>query len=221
MSTTWTLARERICDKALEKCNRLGIGRTVSNDDRNLCLEALDSVLKNLLWHGYEWPKTISTSLPLAFTAGLQTKTLPSNFYTGAYVTYVIVGSSPPQEVEIELVSTEQWRSIIAKTTQAYYPDRAYIDNFHVLSIYPVPNQALQVNIYYNAVINDSAAYSPTDLDSPWMLGLIYGVAAEIGDEFGVDPKKVARFEAKWAYQMDLGLRNETSPGPDRVTVDD
>jgi hypothetical protein len=60
LTTSWTLTRERICDKALEKCQRLGVGRTVSADDRALCLEALDGILKNLHWYGYSWPKTVS-----------------------------------------------------------------------------------------------------------------------------------------------------------------
>ena len=218
MSTSWTLTRERICDKALEKCNRLGIGRTVNADDRNLCLEALDAILKNLLWYGYSWPKTVSGSVPLLFTAGLQTKALPSDYYSGAQLSYVDLSGN---EVPLKLYSSEQWKSIVLKTTQAQYPYGGYIDNFNTLWLYAIPNAALTINLYYQKVTNDTVAASTVDLDSPWMLGLAYGVAAEVGDEFGVDPARLQRFEQKWAQQRSLGLMNETSPGPDRITVSD
>lgn len=214
----WSLTRERICDKALEKCNRLGIGRTANADDRNLCLEALDSVLKNLLWHGLAWPKTVTAFSALAFTSGLTFKAMPTDYYGGATIKYV---DSYGNEIPLAQYSTEQWRAITLKSTQAAYPYGAYIDNFNVLWLYPVPNAALTINCYYNKVILDSVAASSVDLDSPWILGLVYGVAAEVGDEFGLDPARLARFETKWAQQRALGIMNEAAPGPDRITVRD
>lgn len=216
MSVTWSLTRERICDKALEKCKRLGVGRTVSGDDRALCLEALDGILKNLHWYGYSWPKTQSGSQ--ALTINSQTTTLPTDFYTGAMLTYTDASGN---EIGLPFVTPEQWKSIVLKTTTATYPDRAHIDNFNVLWVYPVPTAALAAKLYYQKVISDSVASTKPDVDSPWLLGLAYGVAAEVGDEFGVDEKKLARFEAKWREQRALGIMNESPPGPDRIEVSD
>lgn len=214
----WSLTRERICDKALEKCGRLGVGESVASEDRNLCLEALDSILKNLLWRGYSWPKTLSSHTTLAFTTGLTFKALPQDFYTGAQIAYVDASGN---EIPIPLVTTSEWNSIVLKSQQAQYPDRGYIDNFNVLWLWPVVNAALTINLYYQKVILDSVAQSSIDMDSPWMLGIVYGVAAEIGDEFGVSEKKLARFETKWREQMALGIMNEAPTGLDRITVSD
>lgn len=218
-TVNWKLTRERICDKALEKCQRLGIGRTVSNDDRNLCLEALDGLLKNLLWHGYSWPKTASGFSTLALTTGLASIALPQDFYGNARLNYVDASGNevplPPP------ITPEEWRAIPIKTTQASYPQKVYIDNFNVLFPWPITNQAVTLNLYYEKVILNTVASSAVDLDSPWMLGLAYGVAAEIGDEFGVSTEKLARFEAKWREQRALGIMNEAPPGPDRMTVSD
>lgn len=218
MTISWSLTRERIADKALEKCQRTGIGRTVSADDRALCLEALDGLLKNLLWYGYSWPKTASGYTTLAFLSGAQTSALPSDYYTGAMLSYL---DASGQEVNLPLVTQEQWKSITSKLTQATYPDRAFIDRFNVLWLYPVPSAGLSVRLYYQAVISDTAAGTAPDLDSPWYLGLAYGVAAEVGDEFGVSEQKIQRFEAKWREQRGLGIRNECPPGPDRIEVSD
>lgn len=219
MSVNFTLTRERIADKALEKCNRLGIGRPASASDRSLCLEALDAILKNLLWYGYSWPKTISDHTTLSLTSNLVSIALPNDYYTGGRLNYVDASGN---EVPLPLpITAEEWRLIPSKTTQAAYPIKVYIDNFNVLWPFPRTNQTVVLNLYYQKVINDSSAGLSTDLDSPWLLGLAYGVAAEIGDEFGVDEKKLAKFEIKWREQRTLGIMNEAPPGPDRMTVSD
>lgn len=215
----WSLTRERICDKALEKCQRLGIGRTVSGDDRALCLEALDSILKNLLWRGYSWPKTATGSSSLVLTSGLASIAMPTDYYSGAHINYVDASGN---EVPLPLPTTrEEYASIPLKTTQASYPQQVYIDNFNILFPYPLTNQSVTLKVYYQKVIDDSVAQSSLSLDSPWILGLVYGVAAEVGDEFGVTVEKLARFEAKWERQLNFGIMNEAPPGPDRITVSD
>ena len=218
MSVTWSLTRERIADKALEKCLRLGIGETTNADDRALCLEALDGLLKNLLWHGLSWPKTISSFYPVAFLAAQQSNALPTDFYTGAQLFYV---NSSAQEIPLPIDTAQQWDSIPLKSNTAVYPTEAYIDNFNKLWIYPIPTASLTINLYYQQVISDSVAASAVDLDSPWYLALSYGVAAEVGDEFGVSAARIARFEAKWREGRDLGIMNERPPAPDRMTVSD
>lgn len=215
----WTLTRERICDKALEKCQRLGIARTASADDRSLCLEALDGLLKNLLWHGYAWPKRATGSSALVLTTGLASIALPQDYYSGARLNYVDASGN---EVWLpDPITAEEYRLIPNKAATASYPIKVYIDNFNVLRPWPVTTQSVTLNLYYEKVILDTVANSSLDLDSPWILGIVYGVAAEIGDEFGVDEKKMARFEAKWREQRTLGVMNEAPPGPDRMSVSD
>jgi hypothetical protein len=219
VTANWTLTRERICDKALEKCGRAGVVRASNPSDRMLCLEALDGLLKNLLWFGYSWPKTTSGSSPLVLTNNLASIALPTDYYTGGRLNYVDASGN---EVPLPLpITAEEWRLIPLKTTQAAYPIKVYIDNFNVLFPYPRTNQSVTLNLYYQKVIDNTVAASSVNLDSPWLLGLVYGVAADIGDEFGVKDTKLARFEAKWREQRNLGIMNEGPPGPDRISVSD
>lgn len=219
MAVNWTLTRERIADKALEKCGRAGIIRASNAADRALCLEALEGILKNLLWFGYSWPKTLSDKTTLTLTSNLASIALPTDYYTGGRLNYVDASGN---EVPLPLpITAEEWRLIPLKTTQASYPIKVYIDNFNVLWPYPRTNQSVVLNLYYQKVVDNTVAASSTNLDSPWLLGLVYGVAAEIGDEFGVKADKIARFEAKWAYHRNLGIMNEGPPGPDRMSVSD
>jgi|SRR6266853_1011094 len=220
MTVSWTLTRERLADKALEKCQRRGVGDAPNADDRSLCLEALDAILKNLLWRGFSWPKTVSGSTPLTFLAGAQTQQLPADFYTGALIKYVDPsGNEVPPFFGQQ--SAEQWDAIVLKTTQAQFPDRFYIDNFNVLWLYPIPNATLVLRLYYQKVISDSVGGASPDLDSPWYLGLVYGIAAEVGHEFGVSTQRISMFGTYWEAQLNLGIRNEGPPQVDRMTVSD
>jgi hypothetical protein len=59
------------------------------SSDRSLCLEALDGLLKQLLWYGYSWPKTLSAFTTLSLTSNLASIALPTDYYTGGRVNYV------------------------------------------------------------------------------------------------------------------------------------
>lgn len=213
----WTLTRERLCDKALEKCGALGVGETASPEDRNLCLEALDSVLKNMMWHGYTWPKTKSTVYPLSFTSGLTNIALPQDFYQVVRVKYVDQNGN---EVAMNPMTADQYDDLVYKAQQGGFPFQYYIDNFNKMWIWPVPNQNVTVNLYYQQVILDTTPGAAPDLDSSWMLAIPYGIACEIADEFGVDERKIQRFEAKWAMQLKLGIQNEAPNPPNQMQVD-
>lgn len=217
----WTYTREQVCTRALQKIREIGEGETPSDAQMTLCLNTLDAILKNLPWHGYAWPKRIPASTSLSITANVQTKVLPADFYGEEFLSYIVAGSSPAQEIFLDACSPEQWKSIPEKTNTAAYPDRYFIDNFNTLYLYPIPNQAITLQLYYQQVIQDTIANTATQLDSPWMLGLVYGIASEIGDEFNVPLQTLQRFEAKWLQQRELGIQNESFPGPDRIQVDD
>jgi hypothetical protein len=216
MSVTWSLIREQIVERALQKCGVLAVGESATADDQTLCLQALDSILKNLVWQGYNWPSTVAGSTTISITT--QTTNLPADFYSANGLSYMDTGS---QEHEIPILPFDQWRDIPKKTDTATYPRFAYIDNFNTLYIYPVPTAAVSARLYYQKVIDDTTQAAQTALESPWMMGLVYGVAAEVADEFEVPQKKIQRFEAKWREQLALGVSNNAPPSHAYVSVCD
>lgn len=217
-AVNWTLTRERICDKALEKLGILAAGEAAKADDRSLCIEALEGILKNLLWRGYAWPKTISSKANLTLVAATANTALPADFYDVLRINYLDAGSN---EIPLPLIDNATYTALVKKTEAANYPLMGYIDNFNVLWTYPVQSANVTAYLYYQQVINDTVAASSVDLDSPWLMGLPFGVAAHVGDEFGVPEKKLLRFAAIWEQQLQLGIMNESAPGPACVSVDD
>lgn len=218
MSVTWTLTRERIADKALEKCQALASGGTPDAADRALALEALDSILKELPWHGYSWPKTVSGQAALTFTAATQTVSLPADYYGNAIITYL---DASLNEIGLPLVALLEWNRIVRKTDTAAYPIYGFLDNFNVLWLWPIQTANVTAKISYQKVIDDTAASTSPNLSSAWIRGLVTGVAAEIGDEFSVQAQKIDRWDKKWAYLRNLGIQNQSYPEVDRVTVCD
>jgi len=215
----WTLLRERIADKGLEKAGRLGVGQPVAAEDRNLCLEALDSILKNLPVHGYKWPKTISGSYAAVFPINTNSATLPQDFYNLISMNYVDASGN---ERFIFPATTREWNDTTNKGSNGGDPFRAYIDNFNVLHIWPEPTDTpVTINVYYQQVILDSQPNSQVDLDAPWMLALPYGIAAEVGEEFELSDAKIKRLTAKWTYERNMLIQHEGPNSVNQVSVDD
>lgn len=217
MSTTWTLTRERICDKAMEKCGALGVGETPSAADRSLCLEALDGILKQLAWYGYSWPKITQAQTSITFTANVGTVTLPTDYYDATMVNYVDASGN---EKPVTLITLRDWNDLTNKTQTGTYPLKGFIDNGDVLNIWPVPTANVSGKLWYQRIIDDSVASSSVNLDSPWLLGLVYGVAEEIGHEFGVNPARIQFFGQKWVTFRQIAVQNTSSPRPACISVD-
>lgn len=218
VSVDWTRTREQLAIRALRKIRQLGTREQPDPEELADALDDLDALLKNLQWRGIDFPKRASGSQALSYLTPNASLALPFDFYGDEMVTYT---NSANQEIGLYKVSPEDWKSILVKPTTADYPDRYYIDNFNKLWPYPVPNQNLTFNLYYQKVIQDTISQTPVDLDSPWMLGLVYGLCSEIAEDYNVGLDWLQRYESKWNFQLDLGIKNEAPPGPDRIQVSD
>lgn len=218
MSTSWTLTRERIADKALEKCNVLGVGRVANEEDRSLAMEAMDGILKELPTHGVEWPKVIDSQANIALLADTSPTALPTDYYGGLVVN--VVGADG-NESELELVSLSEWNAIPDKDYASGYPSKGYIDQQNNLHTWPVQNQAVTLKAYYTKVADDTVDGQAPDITQPFILGFVYGIAAEIGDEFGVKSEKIMRFEAKWNAAL-MRMKRTTAKHADfKLEVDE
>lgn len=217
-SADWALKREQLADKGLQKTGRLGAGETAAPEDRQLAIDALEAILKNLSVHGYSWPKTLSAGATITFTTGLASKALPTDFLNFIALNFVDSGGN---EVPVTMMTTAQWDGIVTKTQTAAYPLQAYIDNFNVLWLWPVPSAPVTLKLYYQQIVLDTVAQANIDLDAQWMLAIPYGIAAEIADEFELSDRKIARLEQKWAYNRDLCIKSQAPRLPTQMQVDD
>jgi len=218
MSTTWNLTRLQIATKALQKVGTLARTETADTDDLVVVYDALDALLKALPIFGYAWPRLAAGQTALPLVAATQQTTLPADYYGGALISYLDASGN---EKPLRLVPLVEWNNIVRKTDTAAYPLLGYLDNFNVLRTWPIQTATLAGKLVYQKVIDDGVTASPTGLAQIWLQGLIYGLAAEIGDEFGATEAQIKRWGEKWASHRTLCIMNQSYPQADSVTVRD
>ncbi len=219
MATSWNLTRLQIATKVLQKLGTLARGETPDPDDSELVYDQLDMLLKELPIHGYSWPKTVSGQATLLLLAATQATALPADYFPGtAMVSYL---DSSSNEVPLDLVTLEQWNKIPRKSEPGDYPRFGYIDNFNVLHTYPVQTAQRTAKLVYQQIADDTTAVGGVDLSQIWLKGLIYGLAAALGDEFGASSDQIIRWEVKWIEARDLCIARDTFPAPPCMSVDD
>lgn len=219
MSTTWNLTRLQIATKVLQKVGTLARGETPDEDDLEIVYDALDALLKELPIYGFAWPRLASGQTALPLVVATQATNLPADYYPGsAIVSYLDAAGN---EVPLRLVTLAEWNSLSRKTDTAPYPDLGYIDNFNVLRTWPVQTATLAGKLVYQQVISDAVTGQVTGLNQIWLKGLVYGVAENIGDEFGATEAQLLRWAKKWIEARSLCIANQSFPGPACISVDD
>lgn len=219
MSTTWNLTRLQIATKALQKLGTLARGETPDPDDLQLVYDGLDALLKELPIYGYSWPRLASGQTALPLVAATQATNLPADYYPGsAIVSYLDAAGN---EQPLRLVTLAEWNALERKTDTAPYPELGYIDNFNVLRTWPVQTVTRAGKLVYQRVISDTVTAATTDLSQIWMKGLVFGVAENVGDEFGATADQMQRWGMKWMEARTLCIMNQTFPGPACISVDD
>lgn len=214
----FSLTREKIAKKALQKLGVLDAVEAPDAADQKHAIDALDMLLKELPWHGYHWPKIVSGQASLTFTAATQTVNLPADYVNNAMITYVDASGN---EVPLELLTLDKWNAIIRKTDAAEYPTHGFIDNFDVLWLWPVQTANVAGLLVYQQAIDDTTNNTTPDMAVDASRTMIYGIASEIGPDFGTDPVLQNLIDGRWDTLKALLISNQRFPEFDSVTVDD
>lgn len=218
MTTTWNLTREQIAKAALRKVGNIARGETPSQDDLNIAYEALDGILKELPLYGYSWPQIATAPAALTLLANVPTVSLPSDYYGNPIVTYLDASGN---EISLSLLSLSEWNEIIRKTDASAYPQFGYIGPDNVLHVWPVQTTNVSARLMYQKILSDTSPNVVSGIDQTMVQGLIYGVSAEIGDEFNATAEQISRWTAIWIGRRSLGIMARTYASPGRITVDD
>lgn len=219
MAVAWTQTRENLADAALRKCGVLGAEQTPASADRQLALDALDGLLKSLPLYGLVWPEMVQTTSAISYTAGTAQMPMPADWFGGAFSANLI-DPVTGKESPLAIGDLTWYDGLADKSTQAARIQVVFADQNRVLRVYPVPNVTQGLKLWYQSVTEDSVA-ATAPLRAEWMLGLIYGIAANIGDEFGVAPASMQRFELKWLEARSRALISMSAHLPVIVTVAD
>ncbi len=177
MTTSWTLPVSSIIRDALELIGVVADGETVSANDQALCLTALQNILKELPLHGLSWNKITAPPAALAWSSLTPSVVnMPSGYFGSPAISY----TANSVDVDLEIITKEQYDAIQQPAYVALYPQKIYISPANVGYLWPVPSADPVMTITYQAIVSDAVAASAPDVIQAWLGGLGTWLAYEI-----------------------------------------
>lgn len=211
MATAWTLSAQDIILDALQITEVLGAGETASADDYNVCLTALQNILKELPLHGVSWPKVTVAPVSVAWSGLTPAQiTMPVDYFGQPNINYTLNSVN----VDLQIIPKAVYDAIQQPDYVSTYPQKVYIAPNNIGYLWPVPSANPALSMTYQAIVPDASLATQPDVMQAWMGGLGLWVAFEICPKFGIDMQKRAdianRFISK--RKMMLAYAVETAP---------
>lgn len=211
MPTSWTLSAQDIIVDALQIAEVIGAGETPTADDYNVCLTALQNILKELPLHGVVWPKVTVAPVSLTWASGTPKQvSMPTDYFGQPNIYYTLNSVN----VDLEVITKATYDALQQPDYVSTYPQKVYIAPNNIGYLWPVPSADPILKMTYQAIVPDASLSTQPDVVQAWMGGLGLWVAFEISPKFGVDLQKRAdianRFIAK--RRMMLAYATETAP---------
>ncbi len=183
MTTSWTLTAQEVITDALVEIGVLGAGQTASPTDYDLCLRALQNVLKEMPLHGLSWPKITVAPVALVWSSLLPAQvTMPSDYFGVPTISFTQSGAN----VDLVVISKVEYDALQQPARTALYPTMIYIAPNNIGYLYPVPTVDPVLSITYQAITLDAEMLVAPDVVQSWIGGLTLWLAHEVASKFGV-----------------------------------
>jgi len=224
-TTTFTVTASDIINGAFRITGAFGASDVIPTEDFNNALQALNIMIKSWMTKGYELWTIKELTLPLvAGTTSYQIG--PTATGTGALITdrplriyYAFLRTDASKtDVVLQIISRQEYEQLGAKGNQGVVNSIFYdpqLDN-GVLYVYTTPADATKtIHLFVQRPIQDmSASTDNFDFPQEWFQALKWGLASEIGMEYGVPPEVMNRIDARaiaYAGEMSAWSQEEAS----------
>lgn len=218
MTTTWTLPAQSIITDALELIGQLGAGQTASPEDYDLCLTALQNILKEMPMHGLSWPKITAPAVALPWSASTPAQVaMPVDYFGVPVVSFTHAAAN----IDLEIITKAAYEAIQQPAQTAQFPIKLYIAPNNVGYLWPVPTIDPSLSITYQAITADADMLVTPDVAQTWTGGLGLWVAYEVSPKFGVDMVTRQDIERRFMLRRALMLSSAAETAPIRFEVAD
>jgi len=211
MSTTWTQTTLDVIRGALQLCQAVGVGENVSSEDADLCMTALDGVIKELPSHGFAWPQLTSAPVAVTWSGGTPSVVTPPTDYFGNPTLKYRDAST--QMVEIVRVPKAYWETLDTTKT-ATYPQFYYVAPDLSFNLWPTPTQNPNLTLSYQKIIPDLVLTAAPSIQQQYLNTLQYLVADEVSLKFGVPQDVRAEIAARAGVKKNMMIQWATDLGP-------
>lgn len=218
MPTAWTLTSADVIQGALELCQAVGVDEAVSPEDQEMCLRALNGILKELPLHGIGWPKVSSANA--AVTWNVLTPSVvsfPTDYFGVPVLKYTDQNARLQLLQPIRKVEFERLDSAATARYPLYFyeaPDRS-------IYLWPTPTQDPVLRLTYQAIVSDATATASPDIQQAYLNGLQYWVAEEVKIKFEVSQALSAAIREKFLEKRNLMVQWSVEMAPISMSVDD
>ena len=211
----WSQTTIEVIRGALQLCQAIGVGENINDEDSDLCMTALDGVLKELPIHGYSWPQVAASPESLAWTLSTPCILVPPADYFGAPVLKYTDASG--KAVELGRLSKPAFERLDLTET-AVYPKYYYVSPDLSFNIWPAPTQDPGLTLTYQRIVPDLILTAPPDVQQQFKNCLQYLLADEISLKYGVPQAERQEIGVRASYKRGLLLQWATDQAP--ITID-
>lgn len=208
MSTTFSVTASDIINGAFRITGAFGASDTVPTTDFNNALQALNIMIKSWMTAGYELWTVKELVLPMV-TGVTSYQIGPTATGTGALVTdrplrvqYAFLrNDSQSTDVVLSIISRQEYEQLGAKSSLGVVNSIFYDPQLNngVLYVYTTPSDTTRtIHLFVQRPIQDMNSSTDTfDFPQEWFQALKWGLASEIGLEYGVPPDVLNRIDAR------------------------
>jgi hypothetical protein len=214
----WPLTTTTVIRGALELCQAIGVGETVSAADTEVCMNALEGVVRELPTYGVTWPKVSSQPIAITWSALAPESFAPPEDYFGVPVLkYVDAGGFARQLGQLTKVQYE----LLDATATAQHPTHFYVTPNLTFMLWPVPTQDPVLTLTYQGIATNASLEDTPAAYQAFMNGLQFLLADEISLKYGVPQDIRVELAARATQKRILMVQWATESAPMFITVDD
>jgi len=211
MTTAWTLPAADIIVDALQIVGVIGAGQTASPGDHATCMNALQSIIKELPLHGVCWPKVTTDPVTLAWSGATPDQvTLPADYFGVPQLAYTVNGN----RVAVAIIAKAAYDALPNPAATGTYPTHAYIAPNNICRLWPVPSVNPALKLTYQAIAIDATLMARPDVAQTWIAGLGLWLAYEICPKFAVDMASRQDIERRFLARRALMLAYAAETAP-------
>lgn len=210
MSTTFTLNRDKVITGALRKVGAIAQGETPNSSQISDAADVLNTLIK--AWQADGLPLWKIKKLGFSLTQGKSSYRTDTDWAMTSKplkITQVLNHDNLTNaDIQLITVSRQEYNLLGMKTNQGT-PTQYYYDiqnTYGVVTVYPVPDAYTATNRQLQIIFQDQyddilSANEYPDFPNEWVRALVYGLASDIADEYGV-PLKERNFLYTKAQQL-------------------
>lgn len=213
---TFTRTREQMRDLIARKLGVKEQGQDLSAEDAEIVYEAINLRLKELHSIGLLWWQISGAQTSVAITSGTATATISATDYLLPVSLMLTVGT---EQQPVEIIGHREYQAIPDKA-QTGEPTQALISGT-TIRMHPVPNADGSLKLTYQAIAADAENGAAPDVPVEMMRAFACVVAADLVDDFDVEPNRAARLMVGVEPAMrTIRALNHQSVDSNTVTVD-